>query len=340
MTIKIGPLHCFQCRHYTGKRRCAAFPDGIPDDIWWDSVDHRKPHQGDHGIRFEPIEDDQVVQEGSDKSGHYGHAGRPGKVGGSLPKTGGGFPDGVLDRLYNSEMAQAVREKVNRRYGDDNRLELELMAANNKLTVEEYTAQTEARVGQLLSESTIAIRAPIDALDDILEDGELQPWTDTKHSGGYKKRDRLQMEEDVLGVPPDARGRDRPIYGYYTMDVDGKSANNVFLGQYGDVIIKLKEATKDRASFTDSDSLDMGMYKRLYASPARTPSIYSLYGLTNSTDVLWLYSNQGPDDGTYWEAQVWGGVTLADIEEIILPSAPDERMAGLLEQAQVPWRVR
>jgi hypothetical protein len=34
-------------------RFCAAFPDGIPDDIDLGGFDHRLPYPGDHGIRFE-----------------------------------------------------------------------------------------------------------------------------------------------------------------------------------------------------------------------------------------------------------------------------------------------
>jgi len=33
---------------------CAAFPDGIPQGIWDNKVDHRVPIAGDHGIVFEP----------------------------------------------------------------------------------------------------------------------------------------------------------------------------------------------------------------------------------------------------------------------------------------------
>lgn len=32
---------------------CDAFPDGIPIDIASGKFDHRKPHEDDHGIRFE-----------------------------------------------------------------------------------------------------------------------------------------------------------------------------------------------------------------------------------------------------------------------------------------------
>jgi hypothetical protein len=32
---------------------CAAFPSGIPDEIWWNHADHREPYPGDGGIMWE-----------------------------------------------------------------------------------------------------------------------------------------------------------------------------------------------------------------------------------------------------------------------------------------------
>jgi hypothetical protein len=32
---------------------CTAFPAGIPDEIWWNRFDHRQPHVGDGGLRWE-----------------------------------------------------------------------------------------------------------------------------------------------------------------------------------------------------------------------------------------------------------------------------------------------
>lgn len=52
------PAQCSLCVHRDrgGKLppSCAAFPDGIPDEIMSNLVDHREPVEGDQGIRFEP----------------------------------------------------------------------------------------------------------------------------------------------------------------------------------------------------------------------------------------------------------------------------------------------
>lgn len=40
-------------RRYT----CEAFPDGIPDEIFFKAFDHRNPYPGDKGIRFVVRED-------------------------------------------------------------------------------------------------------------------------------------------------------------------------------------------------------------------------------------------------------------------------------------------
>lgn len=45
---------CLNCAHYHDlKKRCDAFPEGIPEDIWTAKVDHKIPYLGDNGIQFE-----------------------------------------------------------------------------------------------------------------------------------------------------------------------------------------------------------------------------------------------------------------------------------------------
>jgi hypothetical protein len=52
------PPMCVVCRHRTPRLpTCGAFPDGIPDEIYFDYFDHRQPYAGDGGVRFEPASD-------------------------------------------------------------------------------------------------------------------------------------------------------------------------------------------------------------------------------------------------------------------------------------------
>jgi hypothetical protein len=49
---------CRDCNHYLGERQCEAFPAQIPEAIYLGEHDHAKPYPGDHGIRFEPLENE------------------------------------------------------------------------------------------------------------------------------------------------------------------------------------------------------------------------------------------------------------------------------------------
>ena len=52
---------CQHCRWYDhahpGLGRCKAFPNHIPVAILTNEFDHTEPFPGDHGIRFEPIDE-------------------------------------------------------------------------------------------------------------------------------------------------------------------------------------------------------------------------------------------------------------------------------------------
>ncbi len=60
--IMIHDSKCIYCSNYLKIINnfiptCKAFPEGIPEQIFWGTVDHTKPYPGDNGIRFEKKED-------------------------------------------------------------------------------------------------------------------------------------------------------------------------------------------------------------------------------------------------------------------------------------------
>jgi len=44
------------------RRTCDAFPDGIPEAVFGNELDHRQPVDGDHGIRFEAKPGDEFPE--------------------------------------------------------------------------------------------------------------------------------------------------------------------------------------------------------------------------------------------------------------------------------------
>lgn len=55
MTNDIQPM-CTACAHLdrtAESQTCAAFPEGIPEEIWTNQHDHHTPYPGDQGVRFE-----------------------------------------------------------------------------------------------------------------------------------------------------------------------------------------------------------------------------------------------------------------------------------------------
>jgi hypothetical protein len=53
--MKTDDQCCLVCRHYHGDgRTCDAFPKGIPNYFMDSPRVHTTPHDGDHGIQFEP----------------------------------------------------------------------------------------------------------------------------------------------------------------------------------------------------------------------------------------------------------------------------------------------
>jgi hypothetical protein len=56
---KLVLSQCWNCKHYKNDK-CAAFPTGIPKEILANRFLHQKEHPGDHGVRYDPIDNESI----------------------------------------------------------------------------------------------------------------------------------------------------------------------------------------------------------------------------------------------------------------------------------------
>lgn len=63
--MSVPPAICLFCRRFHAGRKdetsCDAFPEAIPAAILRSELDHRQAVDGDHGLRFDPINEDAAA---------------------------------------------------------------------------------------------------------------------------------------------------------------------------------------------------------------------------------------------------------------------------------------
>lgn len=204
--------------------------------------------------------------------------------------------------------------------------------------------QMEADLKDFLDHADLAMRMPEDAVLEMLDDGE---FYNQHQSGGARGLGRtVDREGELLGVAgaaPDTL----PKYGYLGPETAG------VIG-YGPVRVVFKDNIRDRATFTVNDSLLMG--KSVIPSPVRDPSYLSAglsqideamsaaaggYGIELDYGTGGMNARYGGEDFTpdgeiwsdalayertsipYFEAQIYGKLTPADIDYVEVPPEDD-----------------
>lgn len=51
---------CLDCKNYCGKENnekyiCKSYPNGIPEEIFWNKISHEENIEGDNGYKYEYI---------------------------------------------------------------------------------------------------------------------------------------------------------------------------------------------------------------------------------------------------------------------------------------------
>jgi len=164
-----------------------------------------------------------------------------------------------------------------------------------------------------VTKNPIKIATNEDSLSKIVKDKRLKNVHETPSSRVFRdeqekyKTNRIDYETKTMGVPTNALNREKPIYGYF----EGK---DIEAYNYGRTTIYLKDSVKSRTSVTAGDSMNQSvpvLFSDIVSGKA------SIKDLELASSEYFLNSfRYAPNQPDYWEAQIYGGVTINDIQAI------------------------
>lgn len=244
------------------------------------------------------------VLKGGPRSGNRGHAGRLGKRGGSAPGVRGGVPQ----NLETKEIVQTY-----------------LKSMYDPKDIEEAVT----RLSNLVKDCPVVTRVPENVLIKILDDGRFKNQHESRTSQGeFYPAYRKDAEKRAFGEG------NLPIYAYIATNKSASpDAFTPTTFNYGGVKIIFNDDVKTRTSITAGDSLTMFYKEKGTGSPLLKPTEDSLDGNGDT-----LMGNGKPKDLTYIEAQIHGGLTVKDIEKVII-SRHSPRLEDSLRGEGIPFTV-
>jgi Protein of unknown function (DUF3626) len=213
-------------------------------------------------------------------------------------------------------------------------------AVQRGLSTEAYVTAVDQWLKYRVRRAEVRVRIRQHHLLSLLTDERYLTQFEVGHSGGaFGQARRIVVEHTVLGVPPSCLPRDRPVYGYLS-----GSDESGMVGQYGDVILRLRPSVRCRATFVVGDSLDYAIGQAtgpvFVPQPVLRPRYLALIAPTDPLDCNAL-ADASPLPYRYAEAQIYGGVRPADIVEVIFTPgiAPEAATKNLLQIHELPWKV-
>lgn len=169
-----------------------------------------------------------------------------------------------------------------------------------------YFAHTKKHLMKLLEDAQPTVRVSPRVLSLITNgDGRFKTQFETGTSNGlFSPEGRKKVEKDLFGAPYDLPDNQRPIYGL----LDGSHGQTDRGRWYGSVKVRLKkDRIKDRTTISIGDSLDYGAAGMRITDPDTT---------VVPDDILSANDISKIHERSYTEFQVFGGVTLGDVERV------------------------
>jgi hypothetical protein len=203
-----------------------------------------------------------------------------------------------------------------------------------------FKEQLATQLREVVAGKPIGVRVTDESvLRSLLSDGRFRTSFEadiTRASGMARaSRTRGDAEEATWGYTDALPPTQRPIYGYVMPDgvtAPGSKFDDI-LSYYGDVQVVLKASVRTRTTVTFADSLDA--FDDVRPTPIDQPTWESTYPVRDMS----TFRSEDFRRNRYIEAQVHGGVTVADIQEVVFSRTPTAATQDALDKLNIPWRI-
>jgi hypothetical protein len=177
-------------------------------------------------------------------------------------------------------------------------------------------------IASIMVNGKVCIAMDVGSFGIMMESGDPKFKTQfeiAKSNGHYNPTVRRGGEARSQSIPISVNDTERPIYGYLSTDDFDESITVDGVFQYGEVRFVLKDYLKDRSTMTIGDSLNTGAIPmRLGRVPSVSDAIKASVSQVRGYPWQWSGAEDWADRD-YFETQIFGGVSLNDVEKIYVP---------------------
>jgi len=210
-------------------------------------------------------------------------------------------------------------------------------------------SQMARQIEDVTPDAKISVTVPAQKIGAILREGRLKTQFETGRSGGANMPTwRENWEAVMFGYPIGSDPSVRPIYGM--VETGGVKPSSLRGNeQYGTVTLVLKDSVRDRTTFTNGDSLNLNPFH----VPVNNPSQSSASRFPTSASFEAEIKQKraaDPSERGYYEAQIHGGVSVSDIERVVIDTStykdfeqrevqPSAALLKALGKAGIPYEI-
>jgi len=203
-----------------------------------------------------------------------------------------------------------------------------------KMTAAQAREYYEKELKAVVANSELCMRCPPGAFNKVLDEGRFKSQFETGKSGGTLDISmRRDAEKIGLGLPENLEFNKRPVYGY--LEYKGQEGS---VSMYGDIkIILNKDAIINRSTMTVGDSLRLFDGGEAFGTPLSNPGIEGMTEYDAAEKIVQLIKGGVKDTARYLEMQVYHGVSVTDIKEVVFMHRIDMDIAKKLDAQGIKW---